>query len=138
MKRRSVGVWLVNAAIMLCGGALLAADVSTSSARDIVARAQAAAGGATWIHPRTLLMRGHAVFYTSQGVERHERYDMWRVYPVQKGSAHAADGKVRIESWLNGERVRLVTSTVSVPTRSRGLSRPLKRTSNGRRISVSA
>ncbi|MFM7797364.1 MAG: hypothetical protein ACKPBA_00080, partial [Planctomycetota bacterium] len=78
-------------------------------AREIIARAQAAAGGDTWIHPRTLLMRGHAVFYTPQGPEQHERYEMWRVYPVQKGSAHAADGKVRIESWHDGKRVRLVT-----------------------------
>ena len=84
-----------------------AADAPT--ARDIIARAQAAAGGETWIHPRTLLMRGHAVFYTPQGPEKHERYEMWRVYPAQKGSAHAADGKVRIESWHDGKRVRLVT-----------------------------
>ena len=67
------------------------------SAREIVARAQAAAGGETWIHPQTLLMRGHAVFYTPKGVERHERYDMWRVYPKQKGMAHAADGKVLVQ-----------------------------------------
>lgn len=79
------------------------------SAREIVARAQAAAGGETWIHPRTLLMRGHAVFYTPQGPEHHERYDMWRVYPRQKGMAHAADGKVRIESRFNGKCVRLVS-----------------------------
>ncbi len=85
------------------------ASAETLGARDIIARAQAAAGGETWIHPRTLLMRGHAVFYTPQGAERHERYEMWRVYPAQKGAAHAADGKVRIESWRQGKRVRLIT-----------------------------
>ena len=79
------------------------------SARGIVARAQTAAGGETWIHPQTLLMRGHAVFYTPRGVERHERYDMWRVYPKQKGMAHAADGKVRIESRHQGRCARLIT-----------------------------
>lgn len=90
-------------------GALLAEQGETLTAREIVARAQVAAGGDTWIHPSSLLMRGHAVFYTPQGAERHERYDMWRVYPKQKGSAHAADGKVRIESWHQGRCVRLIT-----------------------------
>jgi hypothetical protein len=87
----------------------MAAVADDMTAREIVARAQAAAGGETWVHPRTLLMRGHAVFYTPQGPQRHERYEMWRVYPARKGAAHAADGKVRIESWHGGERVRLVT-----------------------------
>lgn len=84
-------------------------DAGTLTPREIIAQAQAAAGGETWVHPRTLLMRGHAVFYTPQGPERHERYEMWRVYPAQKGAAHAADGKVRIESWHEGKRVRLIT-----------------------------
>jgi hypothetical protein len=86
-----------------------AREIVAPTAREIVARAQAAAGGEAWIHPRTLLMRGHAVFYTPQGPEKHERYEMWRVYPASKGAAHAADGKVRIESWHEGKRVRLVT-----------------------------
>ena len=104
-------VSLLLAVLLLGSGAssLQAGDSDALSAREIVARAQAAAGGETWIHPRTLLMRGHAVFYTPQGPEHHERYDMWRVYPKQKGMAHAADGKVRIESRLNGKCVRLVT-----------------------------
>ncbi|MBM4192628.1 MAG: hypothetical protein FJ196_06190 [Gammaproteobacteria bacterium] len=89
--------------------ALPAEQGETLTAREIVARAQIAAGGDTWVHPSSLLMRGHAVFYTPQGAERHERYDMWRVYPEQKGSAHAADGKVRIESWYQGRCVRLIT-----------------------------
>lgn len=109
MNRRCLVLSVVGAVFLLCGAMLQAADEPTPTAREIVARAQAAAGGDTWIHPRTLLMRGHAVFYTPQGPERHERYDMWRVYPAEKGSAHAADGKVRIESWFKGQRVRLVT-----------------------------
>jgi hypothetical protein len=95
------------AALAMCAPALSAAEAP--SARDIIARAQAAAGGETWVRPRAVLMRGFAVFYTPQGTETHERYDMWRVYPAQKGSAHAADGKVRIESWHEGKRVRLLT-----------------------------
>ncbi|MGA1384448.1 MAG: hypothetical protein ACO32S_06030 [Steroidobacteraceae bacterium] len=90
-------------------GAAGATESDPLSAREIVARAQQAAGGETWIRPRSALMKGHAVFYTPGGVERHERYDMWRVYPSQKGVAHAADGKVRIESWYKGQRVRLLT-----------------------------
>lgn len=108
-SRRAVVLVLLWGSVAVGSGALRAADAPEPTAREIVARAQAAAGGETWIHPRTLLMRGHAVFYTPQGPERHERYDMWRVYPQQKGAAHAADGKVRIESWSNGRRVRLVT-----------------------------
>lgn len=95
-------IWSVFSVVQAREGEVL-------SAREIVARAQAAAGGETWIHPRTLLMRGHAVFYTPQGPEHHERYDMWRVYPRQKGMAHAADGKVRIESRFKGKCVRLVS-----------------------------
>jgi hypothetical protein len=72
-------------------------------ARDIIARAYAAAGGDTWVHPRTLHMIGEGVFYSVNGVERHERYEMWRVYPEDKSAAHAADGRVRIQSWRGGE-----------------------------------
>jgi hypothetical protein len=72
-------------------------------ARTIVERAHAAAGGIVWARPVTLHLVGEAVFFTSQGPVRHERYEMWRVYPDAKTNAHAADGKVRIQSWLNGE-----------------------------------
>jgi len=105
---RVCAIWMT---VMLWWSAHAVAEAASEplSAREIVARAQTAAGGETWIHPQTLLMRGHAVFYTPNGVERHERYDMWRVYPNQKGMAHAADGKVRIESWHRGRCVRLIT-----------------------------
>jgi hypothetical protein len=79
------------------------------SARTIVERAQAAAGGESWVHPRSLLMRGEAVFYTPEGPVRHERYEMWRVYPERKDAAHAADGKVRIQSWRGGQQAMLMT-----------------------------
>jgi hypothetical protein len=98
-------VALAALAMTLCASAVHAAP----TAREIVARAHAAAGGETWVRPRAVLMRGYAVFYTTQGQETHERYDMWRVYPARKGAAHAADGKVRIESWYEGKRVRLLT-----------------------------
>jgi hypothetical protein len=70
----------------------------------IIAMAHAAAGGEEWVRPRTLHLVGEAVFYRPGGVvERHERYEMWRVYPETKDDAHAADGMVRIQSWRDGE-----------------------------------
>jgi hypothetical protein len=77
--------------------------------RAIVARAHAAAGGDVWARPRTLFMTGEAVFYDRDGETRHERYEMWRVYPDMKNVAHAADGRVRIESWKGGARAILLT-----------------------------
>jgi hypothetical protein len=76
--------------------------------REIVARAHAAAGGASWVRPRTLHLIGEGVFYSINGTERHERYEMWRVYPAQLGAAHAANGRVRIQSWRDGETALLL------------------------------
>jgi hypothetical protein len=76
------------------------------SAREIVERATDAAGGETWRRPGTLLLEGYAVFYGPGGEALvNERHTMWRVYPEWKPDGHAADGKVRIESWRRGERV---------------------------------
>lgn len=76
--------------------------------REIVARAHAAAGGETWVRPRTLHLIGEGVFYSTNGMERHERYEMWRVYPPDPGAAHAANGRVRIQSWRGGETAILL------------------------------
>ncbi len=74
------------------------------SARMIIELAHEAAGGEEWVRPRSLHLVGEAVFYREGGVvERHERYEMWRVYPEDKGDAHAADGMVRIQSWRDGQ-----------------------------------
>ena len=78
------------------------------SARTIMERAHAAAGGDPWVRPRSLHMWGEAVFYRGGDVERHERYEMWRVYPDAKPDAHQADGKVRIQSWRQGETALLL------------------------------
>jgi hypothetical protein len=79
------------------------------SAAAIIARAHEAAGGEAWVHPETLHLSGEAVFYREGGViERHERYEMWRVYPDTKTDAHAADGMVRIQSSRNGETAILL------------------------------
>jgi hypothetical protein len=68
------------------------------SARTIVERATAAAGGETWRRPKTLKLTGYAVFYRDGKPTVHERYEFNRVFPEFKPDAHRADGKVRIRS----------------------------------------
>lgn len=77
--------------------------------RAIVERATEAAGGETWRRPKTLHLIGYGVFYRDGGTSVNERHEMWRVYPEFKPDAHAADGKVRIQSWRDGKTV-LVTA----------------------------
>lgn len=76
------------------------------SAREIVERATAAAGGEAWRRPRTLWLNGYGTFYGPDGQALvNERHTMWRVYPDFKPDAHRADGKVRIESVRDGRMV---------------------------------
>jgi len=78
-----------------------AAQDDALTAREIVRRAHEAAGGATWMRPRTLTLKGSAVFFP-QGAEAGRivipDYRMWRVYPDASADAHAANGMVRIDS----------------------------------------
>jgi hypothetical protein len=73
------------------------------SARTIVERATAAAGGEIWRRPRTLKLTGYAVFYRDGKPTLHEGYEFHRVYPEFKPDAHRADGKVRIRSTSGGK-----------------------------------
>lgn len=72
--------------------------------RALVERVYQAAGGDLWVRPRSLYMSGSTTFYrvNDQGetvpAGTNDRHRMWRVYPGEKRSAHAADGKVRIRS----------------------------------------
>lgn len=76
------------------------------SARTIVERATAAAGGETWRRPQTLYLEGYGTFYAPDGTPLiNESHRMWRVYPDFKPDAHNADGKVRIESIRGGQVV---------------------------------
>lgn len=75
------------------------------SAEDILAKAHKAAGGETWTRPKSLFMEGYAVMYRDGKAATYDRYEMSRVYAAQKGDAHKADGKVRIEAWKEGERM---------------------------------
>lgn len=78
------------------------------SAAQILERAFAAAGGATWRRPISLKLEGYAVMYRDGAVIPYDRYAMWRVYDWKKKDAHAADGKVRIEGWKDGRTVLLL------------------------------
>ncbi|MFY7926511.1 MAG: hypothetical protein ACOVN5_11935, partial [Aquidulcibacter sp.] len=76
------------------------------SARTIVERATAQAGGESWRRPATLYLEGYATFYAPDGTPLiNESHRMWRVYPEFKPQAHNADGKVRIESRRDGKVV---------------------------------
>jgi len=76
------------------------------SARTIVERATAQAGGESWRRPTTLFLEGYGTFYAPDGTPLiHESHEMWRVYPEFRPQAHHADGKVRIESRREGKIV---------------------------------
>jgi hypothetical protein len=71
------------------------------SARQIIERAHAAAGGPTWMRPRSLILIGKGSFWP-KGVHADRidvpDYRMWRVYPQASTDAHAANGMVRIDA----------------------------------------
>ncbi len=78
---------------------------TTISATQIIQRAHATAGGDTWVRPKTLMMQGYGIFYQDEKISINDRHDMWRVYPDNKSNAHQADGKVRIDSFRNNQRI---------------------------------
>ncbi|MEO1406108.1 MAG: hypothetical protein AAFV54_06415, partial [Pseudomonadota bacterium] len=51
------------------------------SARQIVEAAHEAAGGETWVRPQSLHMSGYGLFRRNGEMTRHDRHEMWRVYP---------------------------------------------------------
>jgi len=97
-------------ALLTSGAALAEAPPVTApdalTGAQIVATAYEAAGGDAWVNPESLFMEGYGLFWRgSEDFVRYEPYRMWRVYPVSKDAAHAADGRVRIEGMANGEPV---------------------------------
>ena len=76
------------------------------TARQIMERSYRAMGGNAWARARTLKLEGRAIFW-GDGPEPRAvapRYVMWRALEADRRSAHAADGKVRIEADLPGGR----------------------------------
>ncbi len=79
------------------------------SANEIMRRAHEHAGGIFWSRPQSLILSGYGYFYNNGVKSTHERHIMYRVYEDQKGEAHAANGKVRIESYKKGQPIIMVT-----------------------------
>ena len=85
----------------------VAGDAAEPSARDIVLRAHAAAGGDAWLHAGSNIMRGHATLCREGRPEAcvtADRYEMYRVYPTELAESHAGSGKFRLDAFV-GERV---------------------------------
>lgn len=81
-----------------------AETVEPLDARTILQRAVDAAGGEAWLNPKTLTMRGRAVFYGAGPEPRAvaDDYRMWRVYNPDRSVSHGADGKVLIRAKAAG------------------------------------
>lgn len=82
------------------------AQLPNLTARQIMERAYAAMGGEAWARARTLRLEGRGVFWGEGNQPRAvaPRYVMWRALEADRRSAHAADGKVRIEADLPNGR----------------------------------
>jgi len=78
------------------------------SAREIVERVHAAAGGQAWLAAGTNVMSGHATLCSEGNPSRcveADRYVMHRVYPTDlEHGAHAGSGKFRLDA-ARGEQV---------------------------------
>lgn len=75
--------------------------------RAILEGAVEAAGGDTWLNPRSLILTGDATFYSPDSAAPRSvatSYRMWRVMNPDRTVAHAADGMVRIAAH-DGERL---------------------------------
>ena len=78
--------------------------------RQIIEKAHTAAGGDTFVNPGSLFLTGSNVIYGGDGsVRTWGEYAMWRVFADEKQDAHAANGKVRIEGWSDGELALLLS-----------------------------
>jgi hypothetical protein len=73
------------------------------TAKEILQMAVKAAGGETWQQPKTLLLKGDAV-WTPHGktdaasMLRFDDYAMYRVFPTENDNARQANGKVRFDA----------------------------------------
>jgi hypothetical protein len=100
---RRRGPWWAVPCLLLAA----AASGDTPDAREIVLRAQQAAGGEAWLRGGTNVMRGHAELCREGRPDqcvRADRYEMYRVYPTELRHAHAGSGKFRLDA-RTGDRV---------------------------------
>lgn len=95
---------------LFAGLVLAMASVSAGelTARQIVERVHAAAGGQAWLAAGTNVMRGHATLCRDGDPARcveSDRYEMYRVYPTKlEHGAHAGSGKFRLDAYA-GDKV---------------------------------
>jgi hypothetical protein len=104
---------LVLMALFAASGAQAELD-----ARTIIERAHAAAGGAVWARPQTLILSGSATLCQDGVPERcvvADDYRMWRVFPRESSDAHVANGQVRIDA-KNADQIVFQTSFDGVNT----------------------
>jgi len=96
--RRAGHSWLLASTLLVACGTQ-AADLT---ARQIVERVHAAAGGEAWLSAGTNVMRGEATLCRDGDPSkcvRADRYEMYRVYPTElTAGAHAGSGKFRLDA----------------------------------------
>lgn len=73
------------------------------SARDIIRMAVTASGGETWQQPKTLALKGDAVWTPHGKTDAAHRiafdhYVLYRVFPTDNDAARQASGKIKIEA----------------------------------------
>lgn len=88
-------------ACLLLAGLPALADNAALTARDIVARAHAAAGGEAWLKAGSNVMRGHAELCRDgrpDACVTADHYALYRVYPTELKEAHAGSGKFRLDA----------------------------------------
>ena len=94
--------------------ALVTVSVATAraeelTARQIVERAHAAAGGEAWLKAGTNVMRGDATLCRDGDPTKcvhANRYVMYRVYPTELAhGAHAGSGKFRLDAFDGDRRI---------------------------------
>jgi hypothetical protein len=74
----------------------------------ILARATAAAGGEGWANAKSLVLEGHAEYWSTSGPEpksKSDSYVMYREFDPSRTMAHGADGKIRIIASNKGRAV---------------------------------
>ena len=82
-------------------GAGLLAPAAAETPRETVEAAVAAHGGELWLEPGTLVLAGHAEFFSPDSAGPHmtvDDYRMWREFDPGRTIAHGAEGKVRIRA----------------------------------------
>lgn len=82
-----------------------AADPAPLTARVIVERAFAAAGGDSWRYPGTIWLKGKYLDFKPGGTAPviYEPYELYRVQPRDHPNGHQADGKIRVSAYKDGK-----------------------------------